>query len=149
MSFLDGPAAELRHALRALWRTRGFTLAVVGILGLAIGTLTAVFAVLDRVLLSPLPYAHPDRLVTISAEAPGSEMDGEFGLAPEFYLQYRTPRASSRTSRSSPRSPARCAPATGPSGSGWRSPHPRCTRRWARSRRSDGCRRSPTSSASP
>jgi predicted permease len=90
MSFtLDGGGAELRHALRTLRRTPGFTVTVVATLGLAIGAIAGVFAVLDRVLLSPLPYGHPDRLVFIAAEAPGSEMNGEFGLAGEFYLQYK------------------------------------------------------------
>jgi putative ABC transport system permease protein len=86
---LIGWGAELRHALRTLRRSPGFTLTVVGTLGLAIGTLTGVFSVLDKVLLSPLPYAHPDRLVFIAGEAPGTEMKGEFGPAAEFLLQYK------------------------------------------------------------
>jgi predicted permease len=85
---LETWGAELRHALRALGRTPGFTLTVVGTLGLAIGTITGVFTVLDQVLLSPLPYRHPERLVYVAAEAPGSELKGEFGVAGEFYLQY-------------------------------------------------------------
>ncbi len=89
MTFTHGWGAELRHALRTLRRTPGFTLTVVGTLGLAIGTLTGVFTVLDRVLLSPLPYGHPDRLVFVAATAPGSEMNGEFGVAREFFLQYK------------------------------------------------------------
>ena len=90
MSFdLDGWGAALRHALRTLRRTPGFTATVVGTLGLAIGTMTGVFTVLDRVLLSPLPYAHPERLVSIAATAPGSDMKGEFGPAGEFFLEYQ------------------------------------------------------------
>jgi predicted permease len=90
MSFdLDGWGAALRLALRTLRRTPGFTATVVGTLGLAIGTLTGVFTVLDRVLLSPLPYAHPERLVSIAATAPGSDMKGEFGPAAEFFLEYQ------------------------------------------------------------
>ena len=82
MSFdLNGWAGALRHALRTLRRSPGFAATVVGTLGLAIGTITAVFAVLDRVLLSPLPYAHPERLVFIAGTAPGSDMKGEFGPA--------------------------------------------------------------------
>jgi predicted permease len=86
---LRGVGGELRHAVRTLRRTPGFTLAVVGTLGLAIGTIAAVFTVLDRVLLSPLPYGHPERLVYVAGVAPGSEMKGEFDLAGEFYLQYQ------------------------------------------------------------
>jgi putative ABC transport system permease protein len=89
MSFdLDGWSGSLRHALRTLRRTPGFLVTVVGTLGLAIGTITAVFAVLDRVLLQPLPYAHADRLVSITGIAPGSDMKGEFGPAGEFLFQY-------------------------------------------------------------
>jgi len=86
---LDGWGGSLRHALRTLRRTPGFAATVVGTLGLAIGTITAVFAVLDRVLLQPLPYAHADRLVFIAGIAPGSDMKGEFGPAAEFFLQYQ------------------------------------------------------------
>ena len=86
---LDGGGAELRHALRTLGRTPGFTTTVVGTLGLAIGAIAAVFTVLDRVLIDPLPYSHPERLVAIAATAPGSELDGEFGPAGEFFLQYK------------------------------------------------------------
>jgi len=90
MSFdLNGWAGALRHALRTLRRSPGFTATVVGTLGLAIGTITAVFAVLDHVLLSPLPYPHPERLVFITGIAPGSDMKGEFGPAGEFFLQYQ------------------------------------------------------------
>jgi predicted permease len=90
MSFdRDGWSASLRYALRTLRHTPGFLATVVGTLGLAIGTLTAVFAVLDRVLLQPLPYAHADRLVSITGIAPGSDMKGEFGPAGEFLFQYQ------------------------------------------------------------
>src|SRR5262249_4161092 len=63
---LNGWVGAARHALRTLRRAPGFAATVVGTLGLAIGTITAVFAVLDHVLLSPLPYAHPERLVFIA-----------------------------------------------------------------------------------
>ena len=86
---LHGWAGALRHALRTLRRSPGFAATVVGTLGLAIGTLTAVFAVLDRVLLSPLPYAHPERLVAVLGTAPGTDQTGEFGPAAEFLIQYK------------------------------------------------------------
>ena len=90
MSFtLDGWGADLRHAQRTLRQTPGFTATVVGTLGLAIGAIAGMFTVLDRVLLAPLPYAHSDRLVYVAATAPGSELDGESGVAGEFYLQYK------------------------------------------------------------
>ena len=62
---LDEFVADTRYALRALRRNKGFTVAVVAVLGIAIGAATAVFAVVDRVLLSELPYPNADRLVRI------------------------------------------------------------------------------------
>ena len=47
------------------------------------------FNVVDTVLLHPLPFAHADRLVHIAASAPGSGMPPEFGVACEFYVQYK------------------------------------------------------------
>ncbi len=79
---------ELQHAVRRLKGTPGFTITIVGMLGLAIGAMAGLFCVVNTVLLQPLPFKDPDRLVYIAATAPGSEMPGEFGVAPEFYLQY-------------------------------------------------------------
>ena len=60
-----------------------------GTLGLAIGVNAAMYSVVNRVLLNPLPFPHADRLVHISASAPGSDFPPEFGVSQEFYLQYR------------------------------------------------------------
>lgn len=56
---------ELRLAARVLWLDRGVTLAVVLTLLLATGATTAVFSVVNAVVLRPLPFATPDRLVAI------------------------------------------------------------------------------------
>lgn len=79
---------ELVHATRRLRGAPGFTITVVGILGLAIGALVSLFCVVNTVLLDPLPYAQPERLVYVAGSAPGSELPAEFGVAPEFYVQY-------------------------------------------------------------
>ena len=57
--------ATLRAAWRALRRTPGYLAAAVFTLALGIGATTALFGVVDRVLLRPLPYREPERLVRI------------------------------------------------------------------------------------
>ncbi|UCG86269.1 MAG: ABC transporter permease [Gemmatimonadota bacterium] len=65
---LHGPSAAsvyTRCAIRSLAKSPGFTLAAVATLGLGLGATTTVFAVVDAVLLSPLPYDEPERIVYV------------------------------------------------------------------------------------
>jgi predicted permease len=59
--------SDLRLALRTAYRNPGFTVAVVLTLAVGIGATTAIFSVANAVLLRPLPFAEPERLVQLSA----------------------------------------------------------------------------------
>jgi predicted permease len=61
--------SSLRHALRSLKRTPVFTVAVILTLVLGVGSLASMFAIVDGVLLEPLEYGHPGRLVSVSLQA--------------------------------------------------------------------------------
>jgi len=62
---IDVIVQDVRHAFRQLRKAKGFTASAALILALGIGASTAVFAVLDAVVLRPLPYAQPDRLMSV------------------------------------------------------------------------------------
>src|SRR6202041_2149987 len=58
----------LRYAFRQLRESPGFAATAILTLTLGIGASTAIFAVLDAVLLEPLPFPHPDRLVAVESQ---------------------------------------------------------------------------------
>src|SRR5688572_6926449 len=81
-------ASHLRYAFRSLRRSPAFVVLTVATLGLAIGAVAGIWSVVDKVLLEPLPFSQPDRLVDLSGTAPGSDLPEEFALFPEFFLEY-------------------------------------------------------------
>ena len=67
----DSLGREVKHAIRALSRAPTFTVMTVLTLALGLGAATAIFTILDAVVLRPLPYPHGDRLVALSSPVPG------------------------------------------------------------------------------
>ncbi len=78
---------DVRYAFRSLVRAPGFTLVALITLALGIGGTTAIFSVVDGILLRPLPYPHPETIVRVSRSSPNFESDLAF--SPADYLDYK------------------------------------------------------------
>ena len=82
---------DLRYGLRMLGKKPSFTVAAVLCLALGIGAITAIFSVVNAVLLRQLPYAHADRLVRVFTEFPNFPNGGlrHFWVSPPEYLDLK------------------------------------------------------------
>jgi putative ABC transport system permease protein len=80
---------DLRYGVRALAATPGFTAAAIICLALGIGGTTAIFSVVHAVLLRPLGYREPDRLVRLYTEFPTFPNGGlrRFWISPPEYYE--------------------------------------------------------------
>jgi len=77
---------SFRHAFRSLKRTPVFTVAVVLTLVLGLGSVASMFAIVYGVLLAPLPYGHPDRLISVGLQTPELR---RLQQPPAVYFTYR------------------------------------------------------------
>ena len=82
MDIVDATNRELRQGARSLVRTPAFSLVALATLTLGIAATAAIFAVLDAIVLRPLPYPAPDRLVSIMHPVSGKAVTaGKWGVA--------------------------------------------------------------------
>jgi putative ABC transport system permease protein len=87
---LDRLRRDVVYGARSLARTPGFALIAAITLALGIGATTALFAVLEAVVLRPLPYPEPDRLVSVRHPVSGSAVEAtKWGLSSAGYFYFR------------------------------------------------------------
>jgi len=77
---------DLKQSLRMFWQHRGFTAAAVSALALGIGANTAIFSVVNAVLLRPVPFPDPDRLVMLQTTSP---QGAGSGASPAKFQHFR------------------------------------------------------------
>ena len=84
VNFFDDLLRDIRYAVRSLQRSPGFAALAVFVMALGIGANTAVFTVVNAVLLKPLSYRDPDRIVTLSTRVTTDAADREQVSIPNF-----------------------------------------------------------------
>jgi putative ABC transport system permease protein len=81
-------ARDLRHGARLLWKAPGFTAVALAALALGMGATSAIFSVVDAVLLKPLPFRDPQRLLVVWESNPTQNLKEMF-VTPGDFLEWR------------------------------------------------------------
>lgn len=91
VNYVEDLLRDLSHGVRQLRRNPGFTAVAVITLALGIGATTAIFSIVNSVLLQPLPYRNPSRLVMVYHVPPAKSFPGmtRFAVSPANYLDWR------------------------------------------------------------
>jgi predicted permease len=85
---MDGLLRDVRHAARNLLGAPGFALVTILTLALGIGANTAIFSVVNAVILRPLGYPHPEQLIYISSQFPSLGFE-QFWVSPPEFLEFQ------------------------------------------------------------
>ena len=85
---MDHLLRDVRHAVRSLLRTPGFALIAILTLALGIGANTAIFSIVNGVLLRPLPYPQPGQLMFLTSRFPAMGFD-QFWVSPPEFFEFR------------------------------------------------------------
>src|ERR1700735_2750487 len=91
MALLEETARDVQYAVRSFFKSKLFALVAILTLALGIGANTVIFSILNTVLLHPLAYPHPDRLVAIASKNIAS------GVTIVSYTKFTLLQAQSRT----------------------------------------------------
>ena len=86
---MDRALQDLRFAFRLLWKDRSFSITTIATLALCLAANVAIFAVVNGVLLKPLPFPEPDRLVRMFNKYPGAGVDAGGSNGVPDYLDRR------------------------------------------------------------
>jgi predicted permease len=86
LSWLDDAVRDVSHAMRTFRRSAGFAAVALLTLGLGIGANTAIFSVVNSVILRPLHYPHPEQLMYLTTQYPGAR---GFWFAGAEYVEFR------------------------------------------------------------
>lgn len=86
-AFFSGVPGDIRHAFRLLWKSRGFTATTLLTLALCIGATTAIFSTVYSLMLKPLPFDEPERVVELYTSAAKAGLNHMPANVP-FYLDY-------------------------------------------------------------
>jgi putative ABC transport system permease protein len=93
---------DLRHTVRQLRRSPGFTAVAILTLAVGLGATTAIFSIVDGVLLQPLRYRDPARLYTVeSIPPPAAGLNHSLPVNARHFHEWRTPAGPARTWRCS------------------------------------------------
>jgi putative ABC transport system permease protein len=94
---MDRLRQDLTYALRNLRKSPGYALVTILTLALGIGANSAIFSVVNGVILKPLSFPEPERLVFITSQFPTLGFD-QFWVSPPEFMEFRDRNRRSRTS---------------------------------------------------